>query len=416
MGSDLTVNRDRLWNTLMEMGQVGALPNGGCSRAALSEDDKRGRDLFIRWCREAGCQVSFDAAGNIYARRPGRSPSLPAVATGSHLDTQPHGGKFDGIYGVLAGLEVVRALNDARIETDAPLDVICWTNEEGVRFGPPLAGSLAFAGKLDVAALHAAPTTDGTTVGEDLKRTGFLGTERPGSRPLSCFIEAHIEQGPILEAQAKRIGVVTHIIGIRWSIVTVTGVDSHAGTTPMDRRRDALVGAAQMITTLNQMAREQDGFARLTVGKIEVSPNSGATIPGKTTFVCDLRHPDSAVLDSLEARMHAAMRSIAEQRGLGIQIARSINIAPLGFSQPLIDIVRNTANELGYPNIDMLSGAGHDAMNVANVVPTAMIFVPCKDGLSHNEAESATPEDLAAGAHTLLHALLVRAGRLGSSG
>ncbi len=206
--------------------------------------------------------------------------------------------------------------------------------------------------------------------------------------------------------------MVTHIIGIRWSIVTLTGVDSHAGTTPMDRRRDALVGAAEMITTLNQMARDQDGFARLTVGKIEVSPNSGATIPGKTTFVCDLRHPDPAVLDSLEARMHASMRGIAEKRGLKIEIARSINIAPLKFAQELINIVRNTANELGYPNIDMLSGASHDAMNVAPVVPTAMIFVPCKDGLSHNEAESATPEDLAAGAHTLLHTLLARAGRI----
>jgi len=411
MGSELTVNRDRLWDTLMEMGRIGALPNGGCSRSALSEDDKRGRDLFIDWCRKAGCHVSFDAAGNIYARRPGRNPERPAVATGSHLDTQPHGGKFDGIYGVLAGLEVVRALNDARIETDSPIDVICWTNEEGVRFGPPLAGSQAFAGMLNVATLHESPTTDGTTVGEDLRRTGFLGSELPGSRALDCFVEAHIEQGPILEAQAKTIGVVTHIIGIRWSIVTLTGVDSHAGTTPMDRRRDALVGAAEMITTLNQMARDQDTFARLTVGKIEVSPNSGATIPGKTTFVCDLRHPDAAVLDSLEERMHAGMLRIAEQRGLRIEIARSINIAPLKFAQELVDTVRNTANELGYTNIDMLSGAGHDAMNVARVVPTAMIFVPCKDGLSHNEAESAAPEDLAAGAHTLMHTLLARAGR-----
>jgi N-carbamoyl-L-amino-acid hydrolase len=194
--------------------------------------------------------------------------------------------------------------------------------------------------------------------------------------------------------------------------VTLTGVDSHAGTTPMERRRDALVGAAEMITTLNQLARNQDGFARLTIGKIEVSPNSGATIPGKTTFVCDLRHPDTAVLDSLEERMHASMRRIAEERGLRIEIARSINIAPLKFAQELINIVRNTANELGYPNIDMLSGAGHDAMNLAPVVPTAMIFVPCEDGLSHNEAESATPEDLAAGAHTLLHTLLARAGRI----
>jgi len=409
MGSTLTVNRDRLWHTLMEMGQVGALPNGGCSRAALSEDDRRGRELFIRWCREAGCQIGFDAAGNIYARRPGRNSTRAAVATGSHLDTQPHGGKFDGIYGVLAGLEVVRALNDARVETEAPIDVICWTNEEGVRFGPPLAGSQAFAGKLTVAALHQAPTTDGTTVGDDLQRTGFLGTERPGSRALDCFIEAHIEQGPILEAQAKTIGVVTHIIGIRWSIVTVTGVDSHAGTTPMDRRRDALVGAAEMITMLNQMARDQDSFARLTVGKMEVSPNSGATIPGKTTFVCDLRHPDAAVLDDLEQRMHAGMRASAAKRGLGLDIARSINIPPLGFAPELITLIRNTAGGLGYSNIDMLSGAGHDAMNVAHIVPTAMLFVPCKDGLSHNEAESATPDDLAAGAHTLLHVLLARA-------
>jgi len=415
MGSNLTVNRDRLWHTLMEMGQVGALPNGGCNRSALSEDDRKGRNLFIHWCREAGCEISFDAAGNIYARRPGRNSSRPAVATGSHLDTQPHGGKFDGIYGVLAGLEVVRALNDARVETGAPIDVICWTNEEGVRFGPPLAGSQAFAGKLDVAVLHRSPTTDGTTVGEDLRSTGFLGTERPGSRALDCFIEAHIEQGPILEAQAKTIGVVTHIIGIRWSIVTLTGVDSHAGTTPMDRRRDALVGAAEMITTLNQMARAEDSFARLTVGKIEVSPNSGATIPGKTSFVCDLRHPDAVVLDALESRMHASMRDIAGKRGLAIEIARSINIAPLGFAQDLIALIRNTAGGLGYSNIDMLSGAGHDAMNVAHVVPTAMLFVPCKDGLSHNEAESATPEDLAAGAHTLMHVLLARAGLLSSS-
>jgi N-carbamoyl-L-amino-acid hydrolase len=246
-------------------------------------------------------------------------------------------------------------------------------------------------------------------VGEDLRRTGFLGTERPGSRALDCFIEAHIEQGPILEAQAKSIGVVTHIIGIRWSLVTLTGVDSHAGTTPMDRRRDALVGAAEMITTLNQMARDEDSFARLTVGKIEVSPNSGATIPGKAIFVCDLRHPDARVLDGLENRMHASMCHIAAKHGLAIEITRSINIPPLGFAPNLIALIRDTAGGLGYSSIDMLSGAGHDAMNVAHVVPTAMLFVPCKDGLSHNEAESATPEDLAGGAHTLLHVLLARA-------
>jgi len=411
-----TVSRDRLWDTLMEMGKIGALSNGGCNRAALGSEDCRGRDQFIRWCRDAGCQVTFDAVGNIYARRRGRNASRPSVATGSHLDTQPHGGKFDGIYGVLAGLEVVRSLNDAEVETDAPIDVVCWTNEEGVRFSPPLAGSLAFAGLVDVGIVHNARTLDGTTVAEDLRSGGFLGTERPGSRALDCFIETHIEQGPILEARNKTIGVVTHIVGIRWSIVTVTGLDSHAGTTPMDKRRDALLGAAAMITTLNQIARNQDEFARLTVGKLQITPNSGATIPGQAVFVCDLRHPDLAILGSLEQRMHAAMRAIASEQGLQISIERSIDIAPLRFSQDLIDTIRSTANELGYSNMNMLSGAGHDAMNVARVAPTAMIFVPCKNGLSHNEAESATPDDLAAGAHTLMHALLARAHKVSQDG
>lgn len=409
MARELAVNRDRLWSTLMEMGRIGALEHGGCRRTALSEDDRRGRELFISWCRDAGCEVRFDAVGNIHARWPGRDATRAAVATGSHLDTQPHGGKFDGIYGVLAGLEVVRSLNDAGLQTDAPIEVICWTNEEGVRFSPPLAGSLAFAGLVPVAQVHAARTLDGTTVRDDLQAAGYLGEESPGSQPLDCFVEAHIEQGPILEAQGRTIGVVTHIVGIRWSIVTVLGQDSHAGTTPMDKRRDALVGAAEMITALNAIACNEDGYARLTVGKLEVFPNSGATIPGKVRFVCDLRHPDPQTLDSLERRMHLKMRDLARARALDVQIEKSIDIAPLQFAPEMIAVVRARANELGYSNMDMLSGAGHDAMNVARVAPTGMIFVPCKGGLSHNEAESATPDDLAAGAHVLLHTLVARA-------
>lgn len=409
MARELAVNRDRLWSTLMEMGRIGALEHGGCRRTALSEDDRRGRELFISWCRDAGCEVRFDAVGNIHARRPGRDATRAAVATGSHLDTQPHGGKFDGIYGVLAGLEVVRSLNDAGLQTDAPIEVICWTNEEGVRFSPPLAGSLAFAGLVPVSQVHAARTLDGTTVRDDLQAAGYLGEESPGSQPLDCFVEAHIEQGPILEAQGRTIGVVTHIVGIRWSIVTVLGQDSHAGTTPMDKRRDALVGAAEMITALNAIACNEDGYARLTVGKLEVFPNSGATIPGKVRFVCDLRHPDPQTLDSLERRMHLKMRDLARARALDVQIEKSIDIAPLQFAPEMIAVVRERANELGYSNMDMLSGAGHDAMNVARVAPTGMIFVPCKGGLSHNEAESATPDDLAAGAHVLLHTLVARA-------
>jgi len=411
MSSNIEVNMERLWRSLMDMSAVGALPHGGCCRAALSPEDKTGRDLFVRWCREAGCEVAFDQVGNIYARRPGRDPTRPAVATGSHLDTQPHGGKFDGVYGVLAGLEVVRALNDARIDTVAPIDVIVWTNEEGVRFSPPLAGSSAFAGVAEVATIHRAVTLDGSTVREDLESTGYLGAERPGARALDCFVEAHIEQGPILEAQGRTIGIVTQIQGIRWSKVTLTGMDSHAGTTPMNRRRDALLGAAEMLTALNRIARDEDEWARLTVGRIEVEPNSGATIPGKAVFVCDLRHPHEATLEALDRRMQQAMREIAKRSRLDIGIEWLIDKPPVHFAGELVDTIREAAKRCGYPAMDMLSGAGHDAMNIARVAPTAMIFVPCKGGLSHNEAESATPADLAAGAHTLLHTLLARAQR-----
>jgi N-carbamoyl-L-amino-acid hydrolase len=412
VSADIPVNEDRLWRSLVDMGKVGALPHGGCCRTALSAEDKAGRDLFVSWCREAGCEISFDLVGNVFARRPGRDPARAAVATGSHLDTQPHGGKFDGIYGVLAGLEVVRALNDARVETEAPIEVVVWTNEEGVRFSPPLAGSSAFAGVTDVETIHAAVTLDGTTVLQDLEATGYLGQERPGTRRFDCFVEAHIEQGPILEAERKTIGVVTRIQGLRWLKVTVTGMDGHAGTTPMNRRRDALLGAAEMVLAINRLAREQDEWARLTNGRFQVEPNSGATIPGRVVFNCDLRHPDAATLQALDDRMQQAMRGIAKSSGLTVEIERVLDKPPVQFDTEMIDTIRETARRLGYASLDMLSGAGHDAMNVARVAPTGMIFVPCKDGLSHNEAESATPEHLAAGAHTLLQTLVGRARRV----
>jgi N-carbamoyl-L-amino-acid hydrolase len=411
MSADIPVNEGRLWQSLVDMGKVGALPNGGCCRTALSAEDKAGRDLFVSWCREAGCEISFDLVGNIYARRPGRDPARAAVATGSHLDTQPHGGKFDGIYGVLAGLEVVRALNDARVQTEGPIEVVVWTNEEGVRFSPPLAGSSAFAGVTDVETIHAAVTLDGTTVQQDLQATGYLGQERPGTRKFDCFVEAHIEQGPILEAERKTIGVVTRIQGLRWLKVTVTGMDGHAGTTPMNRRRDALLGSAEMVLAINRLARDQDDWARLTNGRFQVEPNSGATIPGRVVFNCDLRHPDAATLQALDDRMQQAMRGIARSHGLAVEIERVMDKPPVQFDADVIDTIRGTARRLGYSSLDMLSGAGHDAMNVARVAPTGMIFVPCKDGLSHNEAESATPSHLAAGAHTLLETLVTRARR-----
>jgi N-carbamoyl-L-amino-acid hydrolase len=411
MRTDIPVNTGRLWQSLMDMGQVGALPHGGCCRTALSPEDKAGRDLFVRWCRDAGCDITVDVVGNIFARRSGRRPERAAVATGSHLDTQPHGGKFDGIYGVLAGLEVVRALNDARVETEAPIDVVVWTSEEGVRFGPPLAGSSAFAGVVDVDRLHATVTLDGTTVRQDLESTGYLGRERPGERKFDCFVEAHIEQGPILEAEGKTIGVVTRVQGLRWLKVTVTGMDGHAGTTPMDRRRDALLGAAEMVLAINRIAREADRWARLTNGRFEIEPNSGATIPGRVVFICDLRHPESEILAGLDAKMQESIRAIAKSRGLAVEIERVMEKPPVQFAAEVVDTIRQAAHGLGYASIDMLSGAGHDAMNVARVSPAGMIFVPCKGGISHNEAESAEPAHLAAGAEVLLQTLITRANR-----
>lgn len=408
--NELPVNGERLWRSLMDMAEIGALPRGGSCRTALSDEDKRGRDLFVNWCKDAGCEVEIDQVGNIFARRKGTDAERAAVATGSHLDTQPHGGKFDGVYGVLAGLEVVRALNDAEVKTRAPIDVIVWTNEEGARFSPPLAGSTAFAGVIDVDAVHSAVTIDGTTVRNDLVEIGYLGELVPGERSLECFVEAHIEQGPILETHDNAIGVVTQIQGIRWLTVTVYGQDAHAGTTPMDRRKDALLGAARMIVKLNELAAAADDRVRLTVGKLDVTPNSGATIPGNVTFNIDLRHPDQIAIERLDEQFAHAIHAIAAANGLRSSIERPIDIAPTDFAVDLIETIRRSATDLGYANMDMLSGAGHDAMNLAKIVPSAMIFVPCKDGISHNELESATLEDLAAGAHTLLYTLIAKAG------
>jgi len=403
------VSRERLWQSLMDMAKIGALPNGGCCRTALSTDDIEGRNLFVHWCKEAGCEISVDQVGNIYARRRGTDCSRRPVATGSHLDTQPHGGKFDGVYGVLAGLEVVRALNDAGIETAAPIDVVVWTNEEAARFSPPLAGSSTFAGICTVETIYEAITADGSVVRNDLAESGYLGSEKPGARELDCFIEAHIEQGPLLETTGNTIGVVTGVQGISWLTVCVTGVDAHAGGTPMQGRKDALAGATRMISTIYDLPAAADEKVRLTVGRLDVEPNSGATIPGRVVFNCDVRHPDNNTLERLIADIEMQISSIATRYGLGVAFDRPIRIAPTQFAPDLVDTIRDAASALRLGHMDLTSSAGHDAMNIARVAPTAMIFVPCKDGVSHNEAESATPEDLAAGAQTLLQALLARA-------
>jgi len=407
----ITIDQPRLWNSLMSMGELGGLPGGGCCRLALSAEDGAGRDLFVTWAREAGCEIAIDEVGNIYARRPGRMENAPAVATGSHLDTQPHGGKFDGIYGVLAGLEVVRALNDANVVTERPIDVIVWTNEEAARFLPPLTGSSTFAGVHSSAFVHAIETVDGTRVGDDLRAIGYLGDEVPGSRALDSFFEAHIEQGPILEAESKTIGVVTQVQGLRFFAVSVVGEDGHGGTLPMTARRDAMTGAARMIVALDDLARGTDGAVRMTVGSLQVYPNSGSTVPGAVDFTIDLRHPDAATLEQLEGTFRAMLADIATRAKLEVDITLKMVKQPIHFDPDIQASIARSAEALGFPSRAILSGAGHDAMNLATLVPTGMIFIPCAGGISHNERESAEPADLAAGAGVLLRAMLERANR-----
>ena len=408
--NSIRINHDRLWDSIMEMGGHGALPNGGCCRLALTREDKMGRDLFVRWAKEAGCTVSVDEVGNIYARRSGQDPGLPAVATGSHLDTQPHGGKFDGIYGVLAGLEVVRALNDNNVKTQKSIDVIVWTNEEAVRFSPPLTGSQVFTGKLKTEDVHRTPTSDGATVKDDLKNIGYHGSEIPGSRELASFIEAHIEQGPVLEREAKTIGVVDCVQGAFAAEVTLAGEDGHAGTVQLDMRRDACLGAAEMIVFLNRLATDTDALVKMTVGTLKISPNSMSTIPGQAYFTVDCRHPDPAILNLLLTDVKSGLAEIADKRALEFEFRILLEKQPVRFDQDIVSVIEKATNNLAYPYKRMLSGAGHDAMNIAELAPTAMIFIPCKNGISHNEAESASASDAAAGANVLLHAITELAG------
>src|SRR5271156_6777042 len=399
---NLRVNGERLWASLMELARIGATPKGGVCRLAVSDLDGEARRAFIRWCEEAGCTVRIDGIGNIFARRPGRDASLPPVMTGSHLDTQPTGGKFDGAYGVMAGLELVRTLNDLAYETEAPIEIVAWTNEEGSRFSPAMVGSGVFAGVFDLAEGLARPDNlTGVELGAELERIGFAGPEPVGGRAVAAYFEAHIEQGPILEAVGKPIGVVTGAQGQRWYEITVTGQEAHAGPTPMPRRRDALVGAARMIDAVNRIGHAHAPNACATVGFVQVSPNSRNTIPGRVFFTIDFRHPDNDVLTAMDRELRAACAEAAAKEFW--------YFPPTPFDQRMVGAVREAAAAQNLPHQDIISGAGHDAVYMARVAPTAMIFVPCVGGISHNEIEDAKPDDLTAGCAVLLNAILDRA-------
>ena len=409
MKRNLGIDGSRLWASLMDMAKIGATAKGGNARLAASDLDRDGRNLFVGWARDAGCTVSVDRIGNIFIRREGRDPKKAPVVTGSHLDTQPTGGRFDGVYGVLAGLEVIRTLNDHKIETDAPIEVAVWTNEEGSRFSPAMMGSGVFAGIWPVEEIEAKQDVDGKKLGDELKRIGYAGPEKVGGRPFAAYFEAHIEQGPILEAEGKTVGVVTGAQGQRWYEITVTGQEAHAGPTPMARRRDALVGASRMIDAVNRIGLAHPPNACATVGFIQSSPNSRNTIPGKVFFTVDFRHPDDATLSKMDAELKSASREIAAKIGLEVKVKDFWYFPPTPFDAACVEAVRSATAKLGYPSREIVSGAGHDAVYVARVAPTAMIFVPCENGISHNEVENAKPEDLAAGCNVLLTAMLERA-------
>ncbi|MDJ0611288.1 MAG: Zn-dependent hydrolase [Kiloniellales bacterium] len=406
---NLTIDGKRLWDSLMEMARIGATEKGGVCRLALTDLDREGRELFVRWAEEAGCTTGFDAMGNLFARRPGRNPDKAPVMTGSHLDSQPTGGKFDGAYGVLAGLEVLRSLNDHGIETEAPVEVVVWTNEEGSRFAPAMIGSGAFAGVFDLDYAQGRADADGTTIGAELERIGYKG-EGCGDRPVGAYFEAHIEQGPILEAEEKTIGVVTGAQGQRWYEVTLTGQEAHAGPTPMARRKDALVGASRLVQAINQLGHEFQPDACTTVGMLQVHPNSRNVIPGSVWLTVDLRHPDDGRLAEMDRAFRQAAEAAAEAGGLDLEIEEIWHFGATPFDVDCVSAVRAGAERYGHSHRDIVSGAGHDAVYMARVAPTGMIFVPCEDGISHNEIENATPEHLTAGCEVLMHAIVETAG------
>ncbi|AZD09561.1 N-carbamoyl-L-amino acid hydrolase [Pseudomonas chlororaphis] len=407
----LKINGERLWASLMAMAEIAATARGGSCRLALSEEDKAGRELFASWCREAGMSLSVDPIGNLFARRPGSDPDAAPVMMGSHLDTQPEGGRFDGVYGVLAGLEVVRRLNDLQIQTRKPLEVAVWTNEEGARFTPAMFGSAVFTGIMDLETALAVRDADGISVAEALHATGYAGT-RPLGGAVDAYFEAHIEQGPILEDNAKSIGVVSGGQAIRWLDVQVEGLAAHAGTTPMPLRKDALYGAAQMILAIETLATDFAPEGLTTVGELSIAKSSRNTIPGLLQFTVDLRHHRDSAIAAMEQEVRARLAAIAGQRQLKVAISPHWISPATPFDADCVAAVQRAVDGLGYAQQSIVSGAGHDAIHLARFCPTAMVFIPCVGGLSHNEAEDVLPEDVRQGTDVLLNAVLARAGQV----
>ena len=410
IASNLQINSARLWDTIHETAKFGATPKGGVRRLTLGPEDKQVRDWFRKACEAAGLEVQVDALGSMFGLRKGRDMSKPPIGVGSHLDTQPTGGKFDGVLGTLAALELVRTLNDAGIETEVPICVCNWTNEEGSRFAPATMASAAYAGDYTTDNILARTDAAGMSVGEALDSIGYRGNEAVGARKFGAFVELHIEQGPLLEAESKTIGVVDRGQGIIWYDGKITGFESHAGTTPMPMRRDALATLAEIVLAVERIAKAHGPNAVGTIGEAVIAAPSRNVIPGEIAFTVDIRSPDSKILDAIDRDLRGAIAEIAPRRKAEITLDAIWRKEPTVFDTRLVDAVESSAKMLGYSHRRITSGAGHDACNMANVVPAAMVFVPCKDGISHNELEDATQADCAAGANVLMHTVLALAG------
>ncbi|MGE0873228.1 MAG: Zn-dependent hydrolase [Burkholderiales bacterium] len=404
----VNIDGARLWQSLMDLAKIGATDKGGVRRITLTEVDRQGRDQFVRWCEDAGMSIAVDGIGNIFARRAGTDPDAAPVAVGSHLDSQPSGGRFDGAYGVMAGLELVRALNDAGARTRAPIEVIAWTNEEGSRFVPTMMGSGVYAGVYALEYALQQKDVDGISVREALEKVGYAGPAQP--HRLGAYFEAHIEQGPVLEETGNTIGVVLGALGQRWFDVRISGQDSHAGPTPMETRKDALLAASRLVLEVNRIATTFPDYARGTVGFMQVKPNSRNVVPGEVRMTVDLRNAKDATLAAMVDELKNSAAAIAAQGRVAVELDEVVYFPPSEFAPDLVARVREGAQVLGYPHRDIVSGAAHDAVYMARIAPTAMVFVPCEGGISHNEIENARPQDIEAGCKVLLHAVLGRAG------
>jgi len=405
-GDNLKTNASRLWDTLMEMAKIGPGIAGGNNRQTLTDEDSEGRHLFQRWCEEAGCTMGVDTMGNMFATRAGQDPDALPVYVGSHLDTQPTGGKYDGVLGVLSGLEIIRTLNDLGIKTKHPIVVTNWTNEEGTRFAPPMLSSGVFAGLHTKDWAYDRQDAEGLKFGDELKRIGWVGDEEVGARKMHAFFELHIEQGPILEAEGKDIGVVTHGQGLNWLQVTLTGKEQHTGSTPMAMRKNAGLGMAKVTQLAHEIAMSHQPKALGAVGQCDVYPNSRNIIPGRVVFTIDFRSPDFDIQADMEARLRAGAAEIAKELELECEVEVVGHFDPVTFNDDCVGAVRRAAERLGYSHMDIVSGAGHDACWINRVTPTAMVMCPCVDGLSHNEAEEISPEWAEAGTNVLFHAVV----------